>query len=436
MPAAVLFLPACFVVEDILGGPSGVHVGGHSLRLLLLGVSCAALGFGLLVRGRVERSQLLPILSVAGFLVLNGVWVAFVPILTGTDMHWSLREAHSFITLLPVVLALGVLDRDQLARAASGLQRVVVLTSLVLAAFQVSLWVVGTLFGEQSWVVPLVLGGIFHGSTDQLFVGPIGDGFFRVFWISTLWCVLAFFWIPVVLPAGPLRWACRALLVLDLFVAYSRGIWIGVLTGMVVAFAVTGRGRAPGRRLARSAVGGLLAAGALVAVLGATGTLERGVERFRSTTSREDLSISTRIEQAPFLLRLWYEHPVVGSGYGAYVPGYLRSQEAPYSYEHMPYALLAKLGLMGVLVSGTFLVGWGLTAWEARRRAPAQAAAFLGACTALLFAEMTNPMVLNFVSMSIFACLLLQWAALVATQLSSARPAARADSHLPGESMV
>ena len=45
---------------------------------------------------------------------------------------------------------------------------------------------------------------------------------------------------------------------------------------------------------------------------------------------------------------------------------------------------------------------------------PRQVAAFLGACTALLVAEMTNPLVLNFVSMSIFACLLVQWADLAA----------------------
>jgi hypothetical protein len=79
----------------------------------------------------------------------------------------------------------------------------------------------------------------------------------------------------------------------------------------------------------------------------------------------------------------------------------------------MPYALLAKLGLLGVLTSGVFIVSWALRAWTARRRVPAPAGAFLGGGTALLIAEMTNPMVLNFVSMTILACLLLQWANLV-----------------------
>jgi hypothetical protein len=412
LPAALLFLPACFVIEVILGGPSGVY-GGVSVPLLLLGLSCGVLLFALLVRGRLERAHLLSMLSISGFLVLNGIWVAIVPVLTGTDMHWTLREAHSFIALVPVVLALGLLRRDQLARTVARLQQIVVVTSLILAAFQVGLWVVGTLFAEVNWAVPLVLGVIFPGASDQLFVGPIADGFFRVFWISTLWCLLGFFWTPLALPSTRFRWLCQGLLVMDLFVAYSRGIWIGLLAGILVAFGATLTGHRLGRTLARSAVIGFVTTGVLVGVLAATGSLERGIARFKSTTSREDTSINARIEQAPYLLQLWYEHPVVGSGYGAYSAGHLRSQDAPYSYEHMPYALLAKLGLLGVLVSAIFVSGWGLTAWEARRRAPAAVASFLGACVALLIAEMTNPMVLNFVSMSIFACLLLQWADLV-----------------------
>lgn len=412
LPAAVLFLPACFVVDVILGGPSGVY-GGVSVPLLLLGVSCGILLFAVLVRGRLEQAHLLPMLSISAFLILNGIWIAIVPVLAGTDMHWTLREAHSFIVLVPVVLVLGLLRRDQLARTLPRLQRLVVVTALVLAAFQVGLWVVGTLFGDVSWVVPLVLRAIFPGVSDQLFVGPMADGFFRVFWISTLWCLLGSFWVPVALPATRFRWLFQGLLLMDLFVAYSRGIWLGLLAGVLVAFGATLTWHRLGRTLARSAVIGLAAAGALVGVLAATGTLERGVSRFRSTTSREDTSISARLEQAPYLLQLWYEHPVVGSGYGAYSAGHLRSQDAPYSYEHMPYALLAKLGLLGVLVSGIFVSSWGLTAWEVRRRSPSRVASFLGACVALLIAEMTNPMVLNFVSMSIFACLLLQWADLV-----------------------
>ncbi len=423
LPLAVLLLPACFIVEVILGGPFGIY-GGISVRFILLALSCVALTFALLVRGRMARPHLLPILGVVGFVLLNGIWIAVIPVLTGTSMHWALREPHAFVVFIPVVLALALLGRDQLGRALPRLQQVVVVTSLVLAAFQVGLWALGTLLGELRWVVPFALGVVFSGATDQLYVGVAPDGFFRVFWISTLWCLLGFFWLPVALPTARLGWVFRGLLLLDILVAYTRGIWVGLLAGVIVSLGAVSTRHTVGRTLLRSAVAGALAVAAIAGLLAATGSLRRGASRLASTTSREDVSINARVEQAPYLLQLWYEHPVVGSGYGAFVPGHLRSQEAPYSYEHMPYALLAKLGLLGVLGNAVFFAGLALTAWQARRRAPAQVAAFLGSCTSLLIAEMTNPMVLNFVSMSIFACLLMQWAELASLPASVSSPAA------------
>jgi hypothetical protein len=420
-PAALVILPACFLIETILGGPFGVY-GGIAVRFLLLGASCAVLLFALLLRGRLVGAHRLPLLSVVGFLLLNGLWIAIVPVLTGTKMHWALREPHAFIVLVLVALALALFRPDQLAALLPGLQRLVVATSLLLASFQVGLWLLGTLVPGLHWAITLALGVVFRGATDQFYVGEIGDGFFRVFWISTLWCLLSFFWVPVVVSSVRLRRLCQLLLLMDLFVAYSRGIWIGLLVGLVVASAAVVTQENAGRVLRRFAVKGMVGAATLVAILAATGALERGIARFQSTTSRKDESIGARVEQAPYLLALWYEHPIVGSGYGAYSPSNVRSQDAPYSYEHMPYALLAKLGLLGVVGSGVFFAGWGLTAWEARRRAPAQVSAFLGGCVALLIAEMTNPMVLNFVSMTIFACLLLQWAALFSLSRRVASP--------------
>jgi hypothetical protein len=411
-PLAVLFLPACFVAEVVLGGPRGVY-GGVSLRFVLLGAASAVLLFALLLRGRVTGPHLRPMLSILGFLVLNGIWIAIVPVLTGTNMHWALREPHAFIVLIPVLLILALLRPEELDWTVLRLQRLVVATALILAVFQIGLWVVGTVVGDSQWMVSLALGLIYPGAGDDLKVGAAPDGFFRVFWISTLWCLLSFFWVPVAVRRTGYQWLCRGVLLLDLFVAYSRGIWVGLLAGLLLGSVATVRLRTMGHALLRSAVAGGLALAVLIGLATATGELQRGLARVTSTTSTTDESIGARFEQAHYLLQLWYEHPFVGSGYGAFVPGHIRSQDAPYSYEHMPLALLAKLGLTGVLLSGGFFAGWALAAWRGRRAAPTQAAAFLGSCTALLVAEMTNPLVLNFVSMSIFACLLLQWTTLV-----------------------
>lgn len=419
-PAGLLLLPACFLIETILGGPFGIY-GGVPVRFLLLFASGLVLLFALLLRRRIVGAHGIPLLSIVGFMLFNGLWVAIVPVLTGTDMHWALREPHAFIVLGLVAVAVALIPPGPLTAAVSRMQRLVVWTALVLAVFQVALWVLGMVIPALRWAVPVALGAVFRGATDQLYVGEMPDGFFRVFWISTLWCLLAFFWVPLVIRSTNLRRLCELLLLLDLFVAYSRGIWIGLLAGLLAAAAATITLANAGRMLARFAVGGAAAALVMVGILAATGALDRGIARFQSTTSRKDESIGVRVEQAPSLLALWYEHPFVGSGYGAYSHANVRSSDAPYSYEHMPYALLAKLGLLGVVGSGVFFAGWGITAWGARRRAPAQVAAFLGACVALLVSEMTNPMVLNFVSMTIFACLLLQWTMLYGLGLSSPR---------------
>jgi hypothetical protein len=332
----------------------------------------------------------------------------------GTKIHWALREPHGSIVLVLVVLTLAVFRPAEVAGLMPRMQRLVVVTSLLLALFQVGLWLVGTIVPGLRWVVLVALDVVFRGGREQFFVGDTGDGFFRVFWISTLWCVLGFFWAPVVVRDLRLRRVCQLLLLMDLFVSYSRGIWLGLFVGLVVAVAAQVTGANARKVLSRFAAVGLAGVVTIGGILAATGALDLGIRRFQSTTSRKDVSIGARVEQAPYLLALWYEHPILGSGYGAYSPSNIRSQDAPYSYEHMPYALLAKLGLLGVVGTGVFFAGWGITAWEVRRRAPAQVASFLAACTALLVAEMTNPMVLNFVSMTIFACLLLQWAALFA----------------------
>jgi hypothetical protein len=61
---------------------------------------------------------------------------------------------------------------------------------------------------------------------------------------------------------------------------------------------------------------------------------------------------------------------------------------------------------MGAMLAGFGY--WAARAWRARRIAPADAPAFLGAFVATLLGSTTNPMLLNFVGMSIRATLLRQ----------------------------
>ena len=131
-----------------------------------------------------------------------------------------------------------------------------------------------------------------------------------------------------------------------------------------------------------------------------------------------------RVTQIAPLLRVWERSPALGVGYGGYAHDYVRVPDAPYSYENTTYALLAKLGTVGMCGFLGGLAYWAATAWRARREAPTDAPAFLGAFVTTLLASTTNPMLLNFVGMSILSAQLLQWAVVV---VAASEPAAAHD---------
>lgn len=409
----LFLLPACFLVEVILGGPLGIY-GGMPVRFILFGACGVELILGLGIRGRITGAHLVALASVTGFLLVTALWVVVVPVLTRGRFVYAIGEARSFLVLILVVLLLALTPARQLGVLVRYLQRIVVWSSVLLAVFQIAIWLVGTLLPQLKWVIGPVLSGAFGGGSDFVYVGPMPDGFFRVFWISTLWVLVSVFWLPLVVPPGPRRTALFAILLFGLFVSYSRGIWLGLVAGWVVAY-FTGLDR---QHIVRGLVRASAAAGLLLTLLlgmlAATGQLKRSSERLTSTVSADDPSVGVRIEQGRYLVDLWLEHPFIGNGYGAYSAHYTRSTEAPFSYEHMSYAFLAKLGLLGLAASGAFVLFWVGTAWRARRTAPESASAFLGGASALLLASMTNPLIVNLVGMSILGCLLLQWASFAA----------------------
>jgi hypothetical protein len=416
----LFLLPGCFLVEVILGGPLGLYA-GVPVRFLLFGACCALLVLGLGIRGRVTGAHLVALASVMGFLLVTALWVVVVPTLTRGRFGYAAGEARAFLVLILVALLLALTPAAQLGALVRRMQRIAVWSSVLLALFQVAIWLVGTLLPQLKWVIGPVLAGVFGGASEFIYVGPMPDGFFRVFWISTLWVMVSVFWLPLVVPPGPRRTALFGILVFGLFVSYSRGIWLGLVAGWVVAYFTGLDRRHILRGLVRAGVAAALLLTLLLGMLAATGQLKRSTERMTSIVSTDDPSVGVRVEQGRYLVDLWLEHPFIGNGYGAYSAHYTRSAEAPFSYEHMPYAFLAKLGLLGLAASGAFVLFWIATAWRARRTAPESTSAFLGGASALLLASMTNPLIVNLVGMTILGCLLLQWASFAAPARSPTR---------------
>jgi hypothetical protein len=407
-------IPAFYMVEIIWGGPIGVVPG---LRYLAFLGAAGVLTAFLLLRGGVPREMVPPALAVAAFTLGNIVWATIVPMIQGTDLNLSLHEGRAFLVLpLAVIFLLVAGDRPRTFRS---LQRLVVILSAVLAAVQVAIWVAGTLSGPIQGPIVFALHSLYKQS---IYVGMMPDGFFRVFWISSLWCLLAIFWVPVAFAESRWKRPLQLLLVLCVFVTYSRGIWLGLAVAALAVhtFEMLDRNRIS--VLFRQLFAGfaiLVMAGAGLALFG---ELDRVTDRFGSTASQHDVSITERVVQTQFLRQVWHENILIGGGYGAYSRHYIRDVEAPYSYENIPYALLAKLGIVGVTLMGGFLAYLALSAFLARARAGEQARSFVGGLISFLLATLTNPMLINFVGLSILACLMVQWAFIVSAPRPQTAP--------------
>ena len=404
----VLAVPLVFVVEVVLGGPFGVYF-GVPVRYALFFASFALLSLMVVRRAAIHPLMLAPAATLVGFVAVQALWATVVPAVAGTNVKFALLEFRPLLLLLLPAFALVVCGTPEaLERAVRRMQRAVVGACLVLAVAQIAIWVAGSLLPQLQVLAFIFLGRAFAGAEAFLYVGPMPDGFFRVFWISSFWHPVAYFWLPTAIPRPLPRLVARGLIVMAIFVAYSRGIWLGMAAGMLVAAVASVARGEWARALTRRAVTLAVAGAALVPVLAATGQLDRAVDRLTSTAPRQVRQGDERVQQIAPLVRVWERSPLFGVGYGGYARDYVRMPETPYSYENTTYALLAKLGAVGM---GAMLAGfgyWAARAWRARRAAPADAPAFLGAFVATLLGSTTNPMLLNFVGMSIMATLLLQ----------------------------
>jgi hypothetical protein len=406
--ALLWLIPGIYLVEVILGGPVSLV---RPLRFALFVGAVASLVVAALLFGRIKRDFFWPIIAVWAFLVFNLVWGSFVPMLKGGNMVYAASEVRGYLALVLAILVLvAARGRPEVFRR---LQTVVVISTAVLAAIQVGIWLVGTFVPLLQTPIRVFL---LLNFGSGMYVGRMPDGFFRVFWISSLWYLVAIFWAKDSIRSRGVFWLVQALLLAGVFVTYSRGIWVGLAAAGLVVHGIRLVRQGSMRLIARQAAMAVLVLALAAGSLAAVGELERGMSRFTSSAeTRADVSVHERVRQTDHLYAILVEHPVIGAGYGAYSTEYFREAAVPFSYENVPYALLAKLGVVGVSIFVGFFVLLGFTAlWASRGRPERKPELFCGALVAFFISAMTNPMLINFVGVSIFACLIVHWAYLLA----------------------
>jgi len=431
---ATVFLLGLLVADTIIGGPIGLLFRGE--RHLILAILLIA-GGGLIVyrwryaeisSAHIQNRYFWPL----SFFLLSLIWMLLVPTFTAGDISLALRDAQSLI-MLPVATLLIIAISD-LESAVKRLFMVVVIAAVCLALFQMSFW-----FWLEFMSIPTdeyypILESVFNTSRS-IFVGwqyaPSG-GYVRVVWVSSIWLVIAIFVAPLVVDR---KWLFLVELILGMavYVSYTRGIWLGVVAGVLFCTIANHLRLAFGKHSSAPLKNwGVVIVALVFAVIsistldyaarGQYGFLSRVVD-FSSSSSSEnghlngaeaslviDASTSERRVQAGLLVEKWSDRPWMGWGYGAYIQNHFSDDLAPYSYEMLPFALLMKTGVVGFTI---YLVFWAsLVVYALKSSRSGYSILFTGGLSAFLLASHTNPFLFNFVGMSAVMFFLVWWASI------------------------
>jgi len=425
----LLVFPVLFLLELFFGeAGSWMRVGGLSIREALFTLTVLSLyGYAALSWRSLEFSRLDA--AVLIFLAVNAVWGVVVPAFHEQGPGPAFADFGGVFVLLlyfPVAALVrgGVLSWGVIRGLFAGL-------ALLLAGTQVSLWALATWQPAMMEGTRHFLLGVY--GVPDVYIGPMPDGFFRVMPAAALLLLPAFFTLARALVTGkrPLLHAVPLLVVSGgLVVAYSRTFWLAVVLGLALALAgmvlkwrlipPVERIHTLGRELLPAVV--FAAAFTLVVVAGAvqetgggassgeTGEAPASAERAVSTLDAQDRSVRIKLAQIPPLIGEWRSAPVFGQGFGASAEGFARSQETPFSYEMLAPALLMKLGVLGLLlwlVPLIYLLADGLRSANTPGTMDRGRFAVAGLVASAL-AVQTNPLLFNFVGMSMLLFYLLE----------------------------
>jgi hypothetical protein len=318
-----------------------------SIKALLLVLTLLGLGWRFILTGTlgVHPAVLCRSILFAG----AGLFFVLVGLLRGNPGALAMAGVFAVWPLVYTVLLGGVNDRDRRDR---------VVRLLVFSTVAIELSMYDFLLGEAG-ILPVSF-------TDSLTLGQAVSGDFREFNLFSIASLL--FLVPFLIGAiviwprseeMPVRkewvWLATALAVPLVLLSGRRGLWISVGAAPMVALTFRvwlRRGRLSGlipwrRFLPRGlAAGGLL----LMALRAVTGLQLSDVW----TTLRQGFDFSTgdaglgRALQFEALIKGWSESPLIGKGLGAVLPGIIRSQEQPWSYELVYVVVLFTTGIAGV----------------------------------------------------------------------------------------
>lgn len=115
-----------------------------------------------------------------------------------------------------------------------------------------------------------------------------------------------------------------------------------------------------------------------------------------------------KLEQGKRLTQKWLQAPVFGWGYGSYIEDYLRSEEAPFSYEMQFFALLMKIGIAGMAVWAALIIVLVKRMVQKNIKQDFnKMSSWLFLLLAMMICVQTNPLLISFTGMSVVLLIVL-----------------------------
>jgi hypothetical protein len=346
----------------------------------------------------------IPILTL--FLV-SLIWLIPIPLIYSDILQLSFEEWDAFIFLLIPIFYIP--SKNEAAR----LLKLVFFCTTVLSLFIFISWLCGSQNQDDFDKIRKLFSMVY--SDRSLFIGnanqEIGDFFPRIFFVNMLWIFVCFLMMPVFSGNKYISLFLGVILCAGMIISYSRGLWIAYFVALLsisilsiknfrflfilfissfflASLFFTNQSHFLTQRIA-----------SLNYILETTGPADH------KATRPPDLSADTRKLQMGYLINSWRDAKFFGKGWGAYAKDFSGSVESNYSYEAVPFALLLKIGIVGVLMAIIWIASFIFRATSlASRRF---VSVLIGVFTFLVVGGMTNPYIFNFIGMGIFVFVLL-----------------------------
>jgi hypothetical protein len=410
----------CLLFVDLAFFGPGIALPGVPLsprRLLFLSIVGLATFRHLLKRQLLTLSEiLLGLLTLAFF----SIWVVALPRIYGFELTDSLADATPWLALL--VLVIWPWDAWPLRAQWLKFCKYLTVLSVMLAAIHILVWallVSGVITSAMLAIATQVLqvGGGDDGGDSFIKIAATGTGQFRVYWSSSVFLLCGLYLLMTYRPERrKLTWSLALLLILfALWTTQIRAFLAAAVLFLLLGWAIRVAARMFGPLNAKA-----LALGAwVIGVLGVS--IAINPEVLGSTGLQRGESDAERLTQAVAIVDRVVVHPWLGTGFGSYATSVMRSDDAPFSYELVFYALLMKVGVAGVVVLLMMLFCMlSIARIEDLSRSDLKRfSSWVAFTTGFWFAGATNPLVLNFVGMGILVVLVMD--ARLATQAPDAQ---------------